>query len=69
MKKKIYFTSRADAQKEANELNTFVSLVYDTEEGKLQLIDSFGGEVKTFDVTLTEVAAEEGNETPEPENP
>lgn len=55
MKKKLYFENRADALKEANSIHTYVNFVYDTTDKKLYLYDSFGGEVKKYQVTMTEV--------------
>lgn len=69
MVKKLFFTTRYDQQKEANNLNTYVSLVYSVDDegnGKLQLVDSFGGETKTYDITLTEVASENNGQEPNP---
>lgn len=62
MKKKLFFTSRADAQKEANDINTYVSLVYDTETGELKLIDSFDGEIKEVTVATIQKGEEEETE-------
>ena len=64
MKKKLYFENRADAQKEANSLHTYVNFVYDTTTGELKLVDSFGGEVKELVIgTAAAVSTdEEGGE-------
>lgn len=58
MKKKLYFTSRADEQKEANEINTYVGLIYDTETGELNLYDSFNGEVLSTNIATISKSSE-----------